>query len=292
MQNQPKSLPLYHAPIQLDPDFSITRAGMDTYSPDTALTFLHYHDHLEVGFCYEGSGVFIVENRILPFSAGCASVIFKHEMHIAQSSAEHGSKWKFIHLEPALLLGRSFPDAAPMLQEEGSGLIVPLGDPSGLAEAVRNLIEETGRSDSASVHAVKGLALCMLARLSRQNGEGAPQGEYRMKSNIKSISPALEYILENYAHPIYVSNLASVCRMSTTSFRRTFSEAMGMPPGCYIQRLRIQLATLQLLFSTLPVLEVASSAGYESLSCFNRHFKRITGMSPREYRKTALYAAR
>lgn len=284
MQIRPNGIPLYHDPISLDPEFAITRAGSHTHSPDAALTFLHHHDHMEIGYCYEGSGVFIVDDGILPFSAGCASVIFRHELHVALSSAEHGSKWKFIHLEPSWLLGSSFPGVVRLLRADGRGFIATPNGPPGLAGTVRELIDETGRGDPVSVYAVKGLALCMMARISRALPADSDV-RLPLKNGIRSITPALDFILENHAGTIYIPRLADICGMSVTSFRRVFSEAMGIPPGSYIQRLRMRLASLQLLHTGLSVLDVALSVGYESLSCFNRHFKRATGVSPREYRK-------
>ena len=288
MHNQPLGLKLFHEHIPLDFEFPISRAGAYTHSPDTALTYLHYHDNLEIGYCYEGSGVFIVDNRIMAFSRGCASVIFQHEIHIAQSSAEHGSKWKFINIEPSLLLGRAFPEANWLMQPvaiPGFRNIVPPDDPSGLVVIIRELIEESSREDQARNQAIKGLTLCMLAKLSRLLPE-ASQEKWRVgHSGIRSISAALDYIIRNHAQPIYIAELAAACGMSMTAFRRAFSKAMGVAPNEYIHGLRIQLAAMQLLYSPLPVLDIALMVGYDTLSGFNRHFRRIMGMSPREWRK-------
>lgn len=43
--------------------------------PD-AIQDLHHHDALEVGYCREGAGIFIIDGEVLPFSAPCATVIY------------------------------------------------------------------------------------------------------------------------------------------------------------------------------------------------------------------------
>lgn len=285
-QIQSNGLPLRHEPVSLDPGFAIGPAGAKTHSPDTSLTFLHYHDSMEIGYCYEGSGVFIVDGNIHPFSAGCASVILANEIHIARSSPEQGSKWKFVNLDPALLLGRAFPEAAWLYEPGARGIpgIVPPDDPSGLAAAVRSLLDELPRRDAASEFAVKGLALCMLAKLSRLGADLARGRKPQPKGDIGSISKAVDIIVRGYTQPVRIPELAAACGMSEATFRRRFARCMGMSPGDYVHNLRIQMAGLRLLSSRDRVLDIALAAGYDSISAFNRHFRRIFGAAPREYR--------
>ena len=51
---------------------------------DTHARYLHYHNELELGWCTEGSGIFFVEDKVIPFQAPCASVIYQGQIHIAQ----------------------------------------------------------------------------------------------------------------------------------------------------------------------------------------------------------------
>lgn len=52
----------------------------------------------------------------------------------------------------------------------------------------------------------------------------------------------------------------------------------------YLNRIRIQKSCLFLKRSSMSIVEIAFSVGYNNLSHFNRYFRRIMGMSPREYR--------
>lgn len=286
MQNQSNGIELLSCPVPLDPRLAISRAGSETHSPDTVVTYLHCHDCLEIGYCYEGSGIFIIDDKVIPFSAGCASIIPKQLIHIARSSVELGSKWRFIYLDAVLLLGRFFPDAAWLFRaaEQCAVHIIRPDNPSGIPAVVRELIDESMREDPAGEQAVKGLALCMLSRMARlvpgYAGAGLPA-----RNHINKISAALDHIVRNYAQPIYIPDLAEACGMSEATFRRVFIKAMGVAPNDYIHNLRIQLAAVQLLFSPLPVLDIALCVGYDSLSGFNRHFGHIMGSSPRDYRK-------
>jgi len=56
---------------------------------------LHVHDSLEVGYCYDGRGIFVIEDKVFPFSAGDVCVINSSEMHLARSAEGTESHWTF-----------------------------------------------------------------------------------------------------------------------------------------------------------------------------------------------------
>ena len=64
----------------------------------------HIHDCLELGFCYSGEGLFLVEDKILPFRAGNAVLINNREVHVMMSSPGGKTRWMFLNLDPAALL--------------------------------------------------------------------------------------------------------------------------------------------------------------------------------------------
>ena len=81
--------------------------------------------------------------------------------------------------------------------------------------------------------------------------------------------------------------LAALCSRSVTSFRRCFERATGKSPFEYLYEVRIKAAVNLLKGSDMPVAEIAGRVGYPTLSSFNRHFRRITGRTPSEMRKSS-----
>ena len=73
-----------------------------------------------------------------------------------------------------------------------------------------------------------------------------------------------------------MENLAPLCHMSPTHFRRTFHSIMGYGALTYLNRTRIARAT---------VLLRTEEVGFHSVSSFNRHFLDIEGVTPLQYRK-------
>lgn len=79
--------------------------------------------------------------------------------------------------------------------------------------------------------------------------------------------------------------MAKRCRVSVPTLRRLFHGALGTAPLEYLLRLRIQMASSLLAATARPILEIAFDLGFETPSSFNRHFRRRTGLSPRDWRK-------
>ena len=77
-------------------------------------------------------------------------------------------------------------------------------------------------------------------------------------------------------------------RLSREHFVRVFTERMGMPPMRYYTRLKIEAARAMLSSTNLRVQEIADKLGFENQFGFARAFKRVSGMTPTEYRATCL----
>jgi len=110
--------------------------------------------------------------------------------------------------------------------------------------------------------------------------------ENENKTNTNELQPALEYIANNYMHPISLDTLANISAMSKYYFIRLFSKTFGMTPIEYINKVRMDRAC-DLLASEedMRILEIALAVGFNDLSYFNRLFKRIVGIPPAKYRQ-------
>ena len=99
------------------------------------------------------------------------------------------------------------------------------------------------------------------------------------------IRQSKKYADENLTDPaLRVRDLAAVCGTSETWFRREFEQYYGKTPLEYIKHKRIETAKLLLESGLYTVTEVAFRAGFESSSYFSAEFRRLEGISPREYK--------
>jgi len=99
------------------------------------------------------------------------------------------------------------------------------------------------------------------------------------------ITRARAYIAAHQGEPITLRSVAQVAHRSACYFCRTFKQATGLTFREYLARTRIESVKEKLLNPNLRVCEAAFAAGFQSLSQFNRTFRRIEGRSPMAWRE-------
>lgn len=106
MQKQPNlKYPIEYSPLPLADEFPVSSLDDDHYIlEEHEITSLHVHDCLEIGCCYDSAGIFIVNDKVLPFTGGDVSVIFKNEFHKVQSEKGNSSQWDFVYISADQLL--------------------------------------------------------------------------------------------------------------------------------------------------------------------------------------------
>ena len=99
------------------------------------------------------------------------------------------------------------------------------------------------------------------------------------------LSPSLIYIHQNYDKNISNEQLAALCDLSTTHFRRLFKEQMGISPMHYRENIRLHWAIKMLESQMFTISEVAGKLGYSDIYHFSKVIKRHTGNPPSYYKK-------
>jgi YesN/AraC family two-component response regulator len=98
------------------------------------------------------------------------------------------------------------------------------------------------------------------------------------------IRRAKEFIVENQADNLSLSQVAKAVNTSTFHFCKMFKKSTGLNFTEYVSRVRVEKARNLLLNPNLRISEIAYEVGFQSLTHFNRVFKKITGHSPTDYR--------
>ena len=96
---------------------------------------------------------------------------------------------------------------------------------------------------------------------------------------------AAEYIERHYTMPVSVDEIAQAAGVSRKHLYAVFREIMRISPKQYLIYYRIEKAGHKLRMSTQSIQQIAEEAGYSNQFYFAREFKRLTGMTPSEYRK-------
>ncbi|MFT6243533.1 MAG: AraC-like DNA-binding protein [Salibacteraceae bacterium] len=91
-------------------------------------------------------------------------------------------------------------------------------------------------------------------------------------------------IQHNLYANLSLDELAALCHLSVSSFKRKFKEAFNDSPKKYIAKKKVEKAANLLKTEGLRVSDIAYDVGFESLATFNRNFTSIYGKSPSEFR--------
>lgn len=110
----------------------------------------------------------------------------------------------------------------------------------------------------------------------------------RENSEPPVISKARAYIAEHQTEDLSLSQVAKAVNMSSYYFCKMFKKVCGINFTDYLARVRIEKSKNLLLNPNLRVSEIAFEVGFQSLTHFNRVFKKILGQSPTDYRAQLL----
>ncbi len=259
----------------------------------TDLDRQHFHNLLEIGYCIDGDGDMVFDERTVPFSPGMLTIIPKNYPHTTNSRPNTKSYWEYIFFNPEDVLKDAYPDNRLFVQK-----ITELvnkkeqyymdGENTELVAMVRLIMEECRNRKSYSVECIRGMLLAVIMHIARNDTDSNRKMEdLRIRGGVHQISEALEYIEKKYMEEIKMEDLAEICSLSETHFRRLFTEYMHMTPVEYLNLIRVQQACELMMKSRYSMEEVAQRVGYVTVSTFNRNFRKIIGTSPYQYKKSS-----
>ena len=96
----------------------------------------------------------------------------------------------------------------------------------------------------------------------------------------------LDYIKTHYCDDISIQNLAELCSINSNYASQLFHQEVGETFSSYITRLRIKQAIHLLRNTDMTISAIATSVGYRDYFYFAKVFKKVTGITPSEYRNT------
>lgn len=160
-----------------------------------------------------------------------------------------------------------------------------------LLELVKLIREESERADAGHRFCIG--AYCRLLVMDAARQIGVPDKQWRGSESADGdsaswiIEHTKQFLFENYARSLTLSEIAWEVKLSGEHLCRSFREKTGKTVFTYLRDLRIEAAKSLLTSSKLKVTEIATRCGFGSSSVFSRTFQKIVGQTPVEYRRRA-----
>ena len=257
------------------------------------IDYLHFHNYMEIGYCYEGSGVLTLGQEDRRFEGGEFSVIPKNYPHTTNSDEGTISRWEYLFVDAEEIIRNLAGGEHPVRAERmirrlnSRALFLKEKDHPELGAEIRKALDIMRAAEDYHQEEATGILAAFFAGIARKNADYSEQEERGMEESRFSLmlTQVLEFINAHYGEPIRVKELADMCHISETHFRRIFSSYMEMSPLEYINQVRIRAACEHLKRTDEPVAEIAVKCGFSTNSTFNRNFRQIMGATPMEWRR-------
>ncbi len=254
--------------------------------------YQHFHNLFEVGYCRNGNGDLVLDEKICKYETAMLSLIPANFPHTTIS--REANFWEYIFFDVESVIRQLYPDN-PSKQREAMEIVNKRADliyeyqHPEMAETIKRIMEEMRDKKPYYQETTQNLLRAFVLMLIRfQINMGADRGSHSEgedKAAIMNISPALEYVDSNYADSIKASDLASKCNMSETHFRRVFEDNINMSPMDYLNLVRIQKACMIMNKTDHSMEVVAAEVGFTTFSTFNRNFRKFLNTSPYQWKK-------
>lgn len=294
MQKRPKTTSKYsytYLPVKVPDDFPILVSNISMQT-DKPITYLHSHDHPELGLCIKGNGIFIVDSKVLRFSEGDTIFISPRETHLAQSTPGTISEWIWIYFNSEKLLLQPFGNhelsAINRLSGENFSNISDRKQSPRLQQYLGELIRTCKEKKKFWKEKAVSLLCLIIADFHGSMKKSHLQEESGFSPDSDSmdrLQKAISYMTTHYREKVSLRQLCKICGISNTHFKRIFCKVFKCSPIAFLNKIRISSACAALEYSSKPINSIALESGYESLSSFNRQFKKQMDMAPREWRK-------
>ena len=186
----------------------------------------------------------------------------------------------FFYLDRALLTELSLDMAVTASHDQGElpGAAVADADVE-LLDGVSRLVGLLDKPDQLSVRAPLLMRELHYLLLLGPYG-GALRRLNTLGSQNNQVVQAIDWLRRNVAQPVRLDTLARRVNMSTSTLHRHFKSLTGLSPLQYIKQLRLHEARRLMLTQNERASSAALAVGYESVTQFNREYKRLFGEPP------------
>jgi len=255
---------------------------------------IHYHPEHQITFFIKGEGTSFIGNHVERFQPGNVYLIGKNVPHVSKcDEAYHkgdpeleaysislffkdetfGSQFfeipEMAHIKRLLELASMGVKITGTDREEIARLIEASRDLEGFGrfQNLMSILDIFARSENL-------LTLSSVRYLTPSKD-----------SDNERINVIFSYLSGNFKSPVNLDDLAGVASMTPNSFCRYFKQRTGKPYSVFLNEMRVEYAGKRIAESQENFGNIAVESGFNSISYFNRQFKRVTGLSPLQYRK-------
>ena len=285
--------PLFHkVPTSIQSSFEVRHDKKPNFGK-----LWHYHPELELHFVAKGEGVRFIGDNISNFSSGEVILLGENLPHTWRCQEEYYQNNPELDVEAIVIhflpdcLGKDFinlPESfmLPKLFEKAKKGMIFNG------KAKKELMELMKKAPYVNQIDKLIILLTILKILSETEEYTEITSSHAFYQSNESDSIRLNkiynYTLSNYKREITLTEIAAFSNLSVTSFCRYFKLMTKKTYYDFLIEIRISQACRLLIENKIPTEMICFECGFNNVSNFYRHFKKVAGITPMEYKKSYL----
>ncbi len=280
----------------LDPSFPV---NVRFYNYDGRRDFrMCRHDYFEVFYAYSGEIVFQLHDRLFPIKQGDLIIINSTQYHTVHPPPNQATcptlNAGLLYFMPEVIRaaegrGEDMEYLMPFLKQDADFphvITSQTGIPAQIFDLMEQISFELSSASNRARLSVKTYLKMILIKL--VNHYAAYQGTDdifdRKHGSIERLRPLFNYLDEHYSEPIPLEEAAALVAMSKSHFLHFFKQVTGLSFVNYLNQFRVARAQALLASTDKSIAEVSQEVGFCDQSYFGQVFRKLLGMTPREYK--------
>lgn len=257
------------------------------------ITYPHWHKEIEIIYCLKGTVNLGVNEQVLQLKEGEAYVFPSGQAHFFLASPDserivYQFDLKLFHsIENLGASDRSLYELFGSIPSYS--MLWPQSVKATINDLLLKLFHQASQGEEGAEYAAAGLLYQLIACFYQlptvEKTVSQSQQALKNKEVMDCLNAVFEYVEHNFLSAITMEEVANDVGFSPSYFSRFFKKHVGTSFSQYLTEYRINVAKYILGTSQLPMVEVASQAGFASVKTFHHVFKAQVGVSPKQFQK-------
>ena len=249
-----------------------------------SMDYEHSHNYYEIYYLLKGKVLYSVNNIVYQLLPGDVFIVLPNEKHYTHYDGSSECERINVYCTRKSVPTEGFENIPCILDtmSHSGKIILPKKTQVDISQILTAMLRENNHPDQFS-QAFLVLKLAELLLQIQRNGQFVNSTTQEGRDN--SMDKVLKYIETNFNQPITLEDIAEIANLSPAYFSRKFKKETGITFKDYLNFIRNKRACQALVTTDDSVTKIAADCGFSSSNYFKDIFRKLNGVSPREYRK-------
>jgi len=239
----------------------------------------HFHDYYVIGYIDKGHRCLLCKNKEYIVNPGDITIFNPKDVHACEQLGGTTMDYHSINIQPDVMQKTVFEITGREYLPHFSQTVLYNSD---LVSSLRELhcMISAEAADFKKEELFLFLIEQLLAEYDREPAPAVPEQAVQFETVCK-------FLEDNFSKTITLNELSQMAGLSKYHFLRSFTRQKGISPYSYLEAVRIGNAK-SFLEKGVPPMEVAYRTGFSDQSHFTNFFKKLIGLTPRQYMRVFL----